>query len=236
MVLLALMTCAAEPQWSADSRSLRSDAESKLVAMEHVWAQAYMAKDPKALSQGSPDDAFVCVSSDGGLHTKADVLADVRASKTLELLTESMMVRVHGDTAIITGIFKTVGVQHAKAFARRERFVDTWIYRNGQWTSISSVVSAHRGMKSLHALRLPNGFVGGTATLVRPMAFLLIVLCASSVFAQENQGVEAAIRALEHEWVEGQSHNDNHLLDLIFDNSLMYVEYGRLGDPRANTC
>jgi hypothetical protein len=87
---------------------------------------------------------------------------------------------------------------------------------------------AHRGMKSLHALRLPNGFVGGTATLVRPMAFLLIVLCASSVFAQENQGVEAAIRALEHEWVEGQSHNDNHLLDLIFDNSLMYVEYGRL--------
>ncbi len=139
MVLLALMTCAGTSVVCGEQVP-ESDAESKLVAMEHVWAQAYMAKDPKALARVL-DDAFVCVSSDGGLHTKADVLADVRASKTLELLTESMMVRVHGDTAIITGIFKTVGVQHAKAFARRERFVDTWIYRNGQWTSISSVVT-----------------------------------------------------------------------------------------------
>jgi ketosteroid isomerase-like protein len=142
MVLLALMI------WAGTSvvlgqRAPEADAESKLVAMEHVWAQAYMAKDPKALAR-ILDDAFVCVSSDGGLHTKADVLADVTASQTTELLTESMMVRQHGDTAIITGIFKTVGVQHAKAFSRRERFVDTWLYRNGQWTSISSVVTLTR--------------------------------------------------------------------------------------------
>jgi hypothetical protein len=83
-------------------------------------------------------------------------------------------------------------------------------------------------MKPLGAVRLPDGSVGGTASLVPSMAFLFFILCASSAFAQGNQSADAAIRALEHEWVEGQSHNDNRVLDLIFDNSLMYVEYGRL--------
>jgi ketosteroid isomerase-like protein len=138
-ILLALMTCAGISA-APGQQTTEADAESKLVAMEHVWAQAYMAKDPKALAR-ILDEAFVCVSSDGRLFTKADVLADVSASQTLELLTESMTVRLHGDTAIITGIFKTVGVQNGKAFARHERFVDTWLYRNGQWASISSIVT-----------------------------------------------------------------------------------------------
>jgi len=62
-------------------------------------------------------------------------------------------------------------------------------------------------------------------------SWLLIAVCAFSIsiFAQENDGgTVAAIRALEHEWVDGQSRNDNRALDLIFDNSLVYVEYGKL--------
>jgi len=44
----------------------------------------------------------------------------------------------------------------------------------------------------------------------------------------EESGTAATIRALEHAWVEGQSRNDNGALDLIFDNSLIYIEYGQL--------
>jgi len=53
-------------------------------------------------------------------------------------------VELHGDTAIITGIFRTTGVERGKPFARRERFVDTWLYRSGQWVSISSLVTLAR--------------------------------------------------------------------------------------------
>src|SRR5712671_1598042 len=59
----------------------------------------------------------------------------------------------------------------------------------------------------------------------------LVLVCAISLsLAQEAlEGSAApAIRALEHEWVEGQSSNNNRALDLIFDNGLVYVEYGRL--------
>lgn len=104
---------------------------------------SYWAKDPRALAR-ILDDGFVCVDSDGRLFTKAEILADVEASETVQLLMDSMAVRLHGDTAVITGIFRTTGVAHGKPFARRERFVDTWLYRNGQWVSVSSIVTLTR--------------------------------------------------------------------------------------------
>jgi hypothetical protein len=41
-------------------------------------------------------------------------------------------------------------------------------------------------------------------------------------------GTAAGIRALEQAWTVGQSRHDSHALNLIFDNALVYVEYGKL--------
>jgi hypothetical protein len=71
---------------------------------------------------------------------------------------------------------------------------------------------------------------GLRADLLRTALFFMLV-CTSAPFIgqEENEsGTAATIRALEREWVEGQSRNDNGALDLIFDNSLVYVEYGNL--------
>jgi len=59
---------------------------------------------------------------------------------------------------------------------------------------------------------------------------LLLMACSIGpmVFGQQSSNTETAIRALEKEWTYAQGHNDNRALDLIFDNALVYVEYGRL--------
>jgi hypothetical protein len=61
---------------------------------------------------------------------------------------------------------------------------------------------------------------------------LLTVLCSAAVKmpAQiaSSEGTAAAIRLLEQQWTVGQARNDNAALDLIFDNALVYVEYGKL--------
>lgn len=92
--------------------------------------------------------------------------------------------------------------------------------------------NSHPGLRSRRVLCFPNAFPGWEASLVRTAGWLLIVVCALSlsVYAQETNdgGTAAAIRALERAWVEDQSRNDNGALDLIFDNSLVYVEYGSL--------
>ena len=108
--------------------------------MERIWGQSYLSKDPKALER-ILDDAFVNVDSDGKLQTKADVLAEVRKSTALQFLTESMTVYLHGNTAIVTGVFLIKGVERGKPYVQRERFVDTWLYRNGQWVSIAGLVT-----------------------------------------------------------------------------------------------
>jgi ketosteroid isomerase-like protein len=116
------------------------DVEAKVLAMQHMWGQAYVSKDPKALER-ILDDAFVNVDSDGVLQTKAEVVAEVNTSTAVQFLTESMVVHLHGNTAIVTGVFEIKGVSRGKPYAQRERFVDTWLYKNRQWVSIAGLVT-----------------------------------------------------------------------------------------------
>lgn len=117
-----------------------SDVEAKILATQHMWGQAYVNKDPKALER-ILDDAFVNVDSDGILQTKTEVVAEVRTSTVVQFLTESMVVHLHGNTALVTGIFQLKGVDRGKPYAQRERFVDTWFHKNGQWVSIAGLVT-----------------------------------------------------------------------------------------------
>jgi ketosteroid isomerase-like protein len=71
--------------------------------------------------------------------------------------------------------------------------------------------------------------------MTRPMKILglwLVLMCAMSwpISGQEVAAGDIAttIRALEAEWAEAQAHQDNRALNLIFDNDLVYIEYGRL--------
>ncbi len=98
------------------------------------------SKDLKALD-AILDEAFVYVDADGRLLTKVEVLADVKAAHGLQVSSASMAVHLHGDTAVVTGIYKITGVERGKPFVRRERFVDTWWYKNGLWVSIASLTT-----------------------------------------------------------------------------------------------
>src|SRR5579863_3832846 len=138
-LMLVGMVCAATLSGYAQGTP-DSDATAKIIAMEHMWSQAYVLKDAKALER-ILDDTFVNVESDGKLLTKAEVMAEVRESTILQVLTESMVVNLHGDTAIVTGIFLMKGVERGKPFAQRERFVDTWLCKNGQWVTIAGLVT-----------------------------------------------------------------------------------------------
>jgi hypothetical protein len=51
------------------------------------------------------------------------------------------VVHLHGNAAIVTGVFEIKGVDRGKPYAQRERFVDTWLYKNGQWVSIAGLVT-----------------------------------------------------------------------------------------------
>lgn len=137
VVLAVLVMCGG--RWMASAQEMTESAEaSKVIALENMWNRASEAKDLRALDQ-ILDDAFVYVSDDGRLLTKAEVLKDVKESRVQRVVTESMVVHVHGETAVATGVFRMSAAGRGKPLVRQGRFVDTWLHTNGRWVSIASI-------------------------------------------------------------------------------------------------
>lgn len=113
--------------------------QSKIIALEKAWNQAYKLGDVRSLDT-LLDDRIVLINDDGTVQTKAEFLAGVKPSKSQEqqVAPESMSVHVFGNTAIATGVFRAKGIEAGKPYVRRERFVDTWIYTSGKWMCVAT--------------------------------------------------------------------------------------------------
>ncbi len=114
-------------------------ARAQVLALEKVWNQAYKAGDTKALAS-ILDNSLVLVEDDGSLKTKSEFLASVKASSgnQEQVAPESLTVRVFGNTAIAIGVIAVKGTKGGKSVVRRERFIDTWINKNGTWICIAT--------------------------------------------------------------------------------------------------
>ena len=140
---LSMVLFFATALFAAGQDASESATKSKIAALEGAWNQAYKSGDTKALDV-LLDNGIVLVNDDGSVQTKAEFLASVKApgtqagSQEQQVAPESMSVHVFGNTAIATGVFRAKGVEGRKSYVRRERFIDTWIYRDGTWICIAT--------------------------------------------------------------------------------------------------
>jgi ketosteroid isomerase-like protein len=109
------------------------------MTLEKLWNQAYKAGDAKALSS-ILDNSLVLVEDDGSLKTKAEFLATIKGPTANEeqVAPESLTVRVFGNTAIAIGVIGVKAKSNGKSIIRRERFIDTWMNKNGNWICIAT--------------------------------------------------------------------------------------------------
>jgi ketosteroid isomerase-like protein len=134
LTLLCVIACLAPAQDASEPAI-----ESKVIALEKAWNQAYKIGDTKALDE-ILDKSIVLVNDDGSVQTKGEFLASVHATNSQEqqVAPESMSVRVFGNVAIASGVMRVKGVEGGKPYARREQFVDTWLYKAGKWVCIAT--------------------------------------------------------------------------------------------------
>jgi ketosteroid isomerase-like protein len=136
MIVVCTMGLVVRAQDDSDSA-----VRSKIIALEKAWNQAYKAGDVRALDS-ILDNEIVLINDDGSLQTKAEFLGSIKAtsnnSQEQQVSPESMSVHVFGTTAVATGVFRAKGVEGGKKYVRRERFVDTWIFKNGKWVCVAS--------------------------------------------------------------------------------------------------
>ena len=138
LCVLALAVAMAAPLAAQEKDN--GSAESKVIAMEKAWNQAYKSRDGKALGT-ILHDSVVLVNDDGTLASKSGFLTEINKAKPSENQQadpESITVRVFGNVAVATGVFRQKGVENGKSFVRRNRFVDTWIRSGDSWQCVSA--------------------------------------------------------------------------------------------------
>lgn len=117
--------------------------EEALMQLERDWCTASLKNDVDWLTRVLADEVSFGTST-GQRQNKAQVLADFKAEKTKTCQVDQLQVRIHGETAVVTGRWRITGTDaKGKPFPTPDSiFTDTFVRRNGQWVCVASHSSA----------------------------------------------------------------------------------------------
>jgi len=116
--------------------------ENKLLVMEHLWNEAQVNRDFRALD-GLIGAHFINTEYDGEVSNKAQFLADIKDPqfKPASVTIQDLKVSMYGDSAVVTGIYHTKGIYQGKGYEHLGRFTDTWVFTEGRWQCAASHTS-----------------------------------------------------------------------------------------------
>ena len=136
---LALLASAAWSQEEKASRPASGGTEKAVAALEQQWLQSQKTNNPDLIAPLLADK-FVNTDIDGKVSSKAESLAEAKATKFDSVSYVELKVTAFGDTAIATGHFTAKGTEASgKAMDVHERFTDTWVKMpNGKWQCVAS--------------------------------------------------------------------------------------------------
>ena len=127
---------AVHPRTSIDSGDQSTIRE--IVEMERQAKEASLHRDPE-FSQRTLAEDYVAITPLGQVTTKQDT---VSARKSGQLRYEAidvsdMVVRVYGDTAVVTARADVKGHQLGEDFSGPYRYTRVWVRRTGHWQAVS---------------------------------------------------------------------------------------------------
>jgi ketosteroid isomerase-like protein len=122
----------------AQDKSASAD-EIQIRQLERAWNQAEAKQEVKEVASLLAD-TLAYTDYDGSFMNKSEYLKWVAApqQKADHLYDEGQTVKVYGDAAVVTGIYRETGTNKGKPYVIRSRFTDTWIKREGVWLCVAS--------------------------------------------------------------------------------------------------
>ena len=113
--------------------------EFKILRLESQWNTAYKRSNVSAMNSLLADD-FIITEEDGSTFSKPGYIAhNGNDSVHVEISDMSdLKVRLHGNTAVVTGTYHEKGTEKGKAYEYYDRFTDVWMNSKGTWQVIVS--------------------------------------------------------------------------------------------------
>jgi ketosteroid isomerase-like protein len=132
LCVAAIASAQAVPESAADA-----------VARRDRELNALIARNDAAAAGAYYDAQFLLTTASGQAKARADVLGEI-AQPALRLdvnETAQVAVRVHGATAVLTGVLHQRGSWQGQAFDVQVRVTDTWVRDGGAWTLLAGHAS-----------------------------------------------------------------------------------------------
>jgi ketosteroid isomerase-like protein len=118
--------------------AVEQDVIRQIVEMERQSKEASLHRDSDFSVRTLADD-YVAITPLGQVTTKKETIS-VRRSGQLRyeaMNVTDMVVRVYGDTAVVTARADVKGHQLGEDFSGPYRYTRVWVRRNGQWQTVS---------------------------------------------------------------------------------------------------
>jgi ketosteroid isomerase-like protein len=117
----------------ADDETIR-----EIVDMERQAKEASLRRDAEFPQRTLAED-YVAISPLGQITTKKDALSARRSGQlrydTIDV--SDMVVRIYGDTAVVTARADVKGHQLGEDFSGPYRYTRVWVRRTGHWQAVS---------------------------------------------------------------------------------------------------
>lgn len=86
------------------------------------------------------DDDFVITFEDGSVYSKTGYLSYSASSSTRIEVAElsDMKIRLHGETAVVTGMYHEKGIDNRNTYDYHDHFTDVWMKKAGKWRLIAA--------------------------------------------------------------------------------------------------
>ena len=121
------------PADTGDQETIR-----EIIEMERLAREASLRRDAD-FSQRTLADDYVAITPLGTVTTKQDTVS-ARKSRQLRYDTidvSDMVIRVYGDTAVVTARADVKGHQLGEDFSGPYRYTRVWVRKTGHWQAVS---------------------------------------------------------------------------------------------------
>lgn len=130
---------AALPCHNAVAAGKQSTPASEVLTLEQKWNDVYKRSDVATMNILLADD-YIITTEDGSTFSKMGYIAH-NGNSTVQVDVSKMsdlMVRMHGNTAVVTGAYYEKGVEDGKDYEYHDRLTDVWLNSKGRWQLIAS--------------------------------------------------------------------------------------------------
>jgi ketosteroid isomerase-like protein len=135
LIMVVLWVMAASPA----SMAQQSSETAEIRALEIKLLDCYKHRQVEVFGAVLDED-FVITFEDGSTYSKTGYLSYSASSSTQVELAEipEMKIRMHGDTAVVTGVYHEKGVDNQGTFDYHDRFTDVWMKKSGKWRLVAA--------------------------------------------------------------------------------------------------